>query len=143
MRLPKSALAALEKLQVLSSVPVNRAALAPPTLDVVPGETEAQFQARFVAYARGKGWNRIAHFRRVRVQRKDGSTYWETPVAEDGAGFLDLELVRDRLVKVELKVRPNKPTAEQEEWLEAYRKAGVEAHVFYPEDFALIEKVLA
>jgi hypothetical protein len=142
----KAVLEAVQKMQaegrLSSDTRVNTALLGPPTLDVVPGETEAQFQTRFVAYARAKGWARIAHFRRVRVQRKDGSTYWETPVAEDGAGFLDLELVRERLIKVELKVSTDlRP--DQKEWLEAYRRAGVEAHVFYPKDFALIEKVLA
>lgn len=104
-------------------------------------ETEAEFQSAVIAYAQLRGY-RVAHFRKVRVQRKNGSVYWETPVAADGKGFLDLELVRDRLVKVELKVRPNTTTPEQEEWLAWYKRAGVEAHVFYPEDWSRIEEVL-
>jgi len=49
--------------------------------------SEADFQTRVIDLARQLGW-RVAHFRKTRVQRKDGSTFWETPVAADGKGFL-------------------------------------------------------
>ncbi len=107
---------------------------------MTPKVNEAGFQKTVVQFARLRGW-RIAHFRPARVMRRGRETY-ETPVAEDGKGFFDLELVRDRLVKVELKVKPNKPSPEQLAWLEAYGKAGVEAHIFYPEDWSKIEEVL-
>jgi hypothetical protein len=106
---------------------------------------EAEFQAQVVALARLSGW-RVAHFRKVRVRRADGSTYWETPVAADGKGFLDLELVhprRKRFLKVECKVPPNRPTPEQLEWLAAYEAAGIDARVWYPADWPEIESVLS
>ena len=104
-------------------------------------QSEAEFQKELCDYARRLGW-KIAHFRKVRVQRKGGSVYWETPVAEDGKGFLDLELCRERLVKVELKVKPRKPSPEQLEWVDAYKRAGVEVYVWYPENWPQIEEVL-
>lgn len=108
---------------------------------VAKGMIEAEFQQKVIQAAQDRGW-RVAHFRKVRVQRKGGSTYWETPVAADGKGFFDLELVRERLVKIELKVDYNKPTPEQEEWCTAYTKAGVEWYVFFPEDWETILKTL-
>ena len=102
---------------------------------------EAEFQLQVIEYAQARGW-RVAHFRAVRVQRRDGTTFWETPVAADGRGFFDLLLVRARLVAIELKVPPNTLTEDQLRWLEWYKKAGVEAHVFRPADWPAIEEVL-
>lgn len=113
------------------------ATLAPPP----PGkESEAQFQRRLIDYARARGW-RIAHFRPARVTR-GGKETWETPIAEDGKGFLDLLLLRERPVAIECKVRPRKATPEQEEWLAAWKAAGQEAYLFYPEDHEKINDVL-
>jgi hypothetical protein len=103
--------------------------------------SEADFMDQVIRYARLMGW-RVAHFRKVRVQRGNGSVYWETPVAADGKGFLDLVLVRDRVVAVELKVGTNKPTWEQEEWITAWTRAGVETYVWKPSMWAEIEKAL-
>lgn len=85
--------------------------------------TEKQLQAAVIDLARALGW-RVAHFRSVPVKRGP-SVRWETPVAADGAGFPDLVLVRegDRVVFAELKVGANKPTAAQQGWLTALRRA--------------------
>lgn len=103
--------------------------------------SEAEFQEQVIQFAKLHGW-RVAHFRKVRVQRANGSVYWETPVAADGKGFLDLELVKDRLVKAELKVGHNKMTIEQEGWINAYWNAGIEAYVWFPKDWTQIEHIL-
>lgn len=129
---------AVERGLIAHTVSVNADTLSALGSD---SESEAQFQARVIDLAHALGW-RVAHFRRVRVQRQNGKTYWETPVAADGKGFLDLELVRERIVKVELKVGANKPTPEQLEWLAAYKAAGVECHVWYPKDWPEIVAVL-
>lgn len=49
-------------------------------------------------------------------------------------GFPDLVLIdeRGRLVAIELKVRDYVPTAHQERWLRAFRRAGAEVYVFWP-----------
>jgi hypothetical protein len=103
---------------------------------------EAAFQLRVIDLAHGLGW-RVAHFRAVRVQRLDGSVFYETPVAADGEGFTDLELVRERLVKAELKSDTGRMRPAQEQWRDAYLRAGVEWYLWRPGDWNTIEKVLA
>lgn len=129
--------------RILADTGVRASALAGPPARPVAGVklSEAEFQGRVIDLARALGW-RVAHFRAVRVQRRDGTTFHETPVAADGKGFPDLELVKDRLVKVELKVPPNEPTAEQQDWLAAYKRAGVEAYVLYPADWEKLVRIL-
>jgi len=103
---------------------------------------EAEFQLQVIEYAQARGW-RVAHFRAVRVQRRDGTTFWETPVAADGRGFPDLLMLRrGGAVVAELKVPPNTPTDEQEAWLAAFRLLGVPAVVWTPADWPAIEEVL-
>lgn len=108
-----------------------------------PKQSEAAFQAQVIAFAQLHKW-RVAHFRKVRVQRKNGQVYWETPVAADGTGFPDLILIRGaRLLVVELKVPPNKPTAEQIAWLGSFRGiADLYVTVWTPDDWPTIEKEL-
>jgi len=104
--------------------------------------TEKAFQAQVIDLAHLCGW-RVAHFRKVRVVRRDGSAYWETPAAADGKGFPDLQMLKGgRQVVAELKVEGNKPTPEQAQWLEAFQAAGVPAHVWTPDDWPQIERVL-
>lgn len=104
---------------------------------------EDEFQRQVIDLAHVLRW-KVVHFRKVRVQRKNGSCYWETPFQGDGKGFVDLILVRDgRTIFAELKVPPNKPSPEQEEWLALLRKTPNEVYVFLPADWEFIEKVLA
>ncbi len=104
--------------------------------------SEKEFQSQVITYAKLRQW-KVASFRKVRVQRNDGSTYWETPVAADGAGWPDLVLTRGkRKLAVELKVPPNKPTAEQVEWLASLRATGDETYIWYPKDWGTIDATL-
>lgn len=108
----------------------------------IPKLTEAQFMRQVIEYAKLRGF-KVAHFRKVRVARANGSVYWETPVAADGAGFPDLILVRrERLIAAELKVGKNKPTDDQTVWLSRFRDAGNETALWYPSDWKEIEEVL-
>lgn len=99
-------------------------ATATTTIDVL----ERDWQAQVIDLARLCGW-RVAHFRPALT--KHG---WRTPVAADGAGFPDLILVRDRLIAAELKTANGKTTSEQDAWLAALAAAGVETHVWRPDD---------
>jgi hypothetical protein len=101
---------------------------------------EQAFQGAMMEFAQFTGWRR-AHFRYARVLRNGKETY-ETPIDGDGQGFLDLELVRERLGKIELKHGRNKPTPEQLGWYDAYIAAGVEAYIFWPKDCEAIIEVL-
>jgi hypothetical protein len=104
---------------------------------------EAAFQEAVVGLARHMNW-RVAHFRKVRVSRKSGSTYWETPVAADGRGFPDLLMLRGgRIVAAELKVGTNRETEEQAAWLAAFAAAGCESYLWRPERWAAIVACLA
>lgn len=102
--------------------------------------SESSWQATIIEAAQRLGW-KVKCNRNVRVQRGDGSTHFTTAVGADGVGFPDLLLVRGaRLVIAELKVGRNKPTREQEAWLEAFRRVpGVEVYVWRPEDWDEVE----
>ncbi len=106
-----------------------------------PHLSEKIFQQCIIEFAQALGWM-AAHFRSVRVQRKDGTTYYQTPVEADGAGFMDLELVRERLVKAEVKRAGGRLTKEQPKWFNAYVEAGVECYIWYPKDCEQIIEVL-
>lgn len=124
--------------------PPPRALVAVENTDL-PGITEKQFQQQVIDFARLHGWA-VAHFRRVRVQRKDGSVYYETPAAADGAGWPDLALCHrkaGRLIFAELKVGRNQPTPEQAAWIALFRLGDHEAYVWRPEQWPEIERVLS
>ncbi len=96
----------------------------------------------FIQYARLQGWL-VAHFRGVRVQRKNGEVYHETPVQADGKGFPDLVLTRPgRLVFVELKAERGRLSLDQERWVNALKDCGQEVYVFRPSMWSQIEKIL-
>ena len=110
--------------------------------------TETEFMSQVIQYAKLRGW-KVAHFRSVRVLRKDGSTRWKTPVQADGAGWPDLILCRPtqcrtlKIIAAELKVPPNKTSAAQLGWLETLNGCGVDSFIWTPADWPVIERVLA
>lgn len=82
--------------------------------------SEDDLQTSIIELAHFYGW-KCAHFRSVKVTKKDGSTFWQTPVAADGEGFPDLILVRrNRVLAVELKSERGKPDPAQREWLHIF-----------------------
>lgn len=104
-----------------------------------PKIPESAFQAQVLHLAALKGW-RSAHFRTA--QDKRGR--WLTAVAGDGKGFPDTVLLRgDRIVIAELKAELGRTTAEQREWLDAWRTAGAEVFIWRPSDFDHIVEVLS
>jgi hypothetical protein len=127
---------------VKTSVFVNLSGAAPARRKRKQTTPEADFQEQVIALARLHGW-RVAHFRKVRVQRKNGTVYWETPVAADGKGFPDLILVRgSRIIAAELKTDAGALKPEQTLWLDAFRGAGVLALVWRPVYWNAIEAEL-
>jgi hypothetical protein len=115
------------------SAPATGRELSP---DRRPALSEAEFQEQFIGLARLLGW-RVAHFRAARAARG-----WATPVAADGAGFVDVVLVRDRVMFVELKSDTGRLRGDQREWLIAFRAAGAEVHVWRPSDWPEVEATL-
>lgn len=94
---------------------------------------EAQFQDCVTAAAELFGWKWV-HFRKVLVKMGE-RTHYETPFTGDGKGEFDLQLLRDCLLKVELKFGKGRPTPEQMDRLADYKRAGVEAYIWWPEDW--------
>ena len=101
-----------------------------------PALTEAEFQEQVIDLARLLGW-RVAHFRAARTLRG-----WQTPVAGDGKGFVDLVLARDRVMFVELKSDTGWLSEHQREWMIALRAAGAEVHVWKPALWPEVEATL-
>jgi hypothetical protein len=97
---------------------------------------ERDFQSTVIDAARLLGW-RVVHFRPARTEHG-----WRTPVEADGAGFVDLVLVRDRVLFVELKGSATRLTPEQRQWLDALDAAGAEVYLWLPDDWPEIEQVL-
>lgn len=104
--------------------------------------SEAEFTTAVIDFARSLGY-RVAHFRPARVTGKDGKETWRTAVQGDGKGFPDVLFLRgSSLFVAELKVGKNKTTREQDEWLSAFRAAGVRAFVWRPCDWEEIRREL-
>lgn len=102
---------------------------------------EKIFQDFVIEFAQALGW-RVAHFRTVKALRENGSVQYLTPVQADGEGFPDLEFVRERIVKAELKSDSGTIRDSQKLWAAAYMHAGVEYHLWRPRDVEEIITVL-
>ena len=91
--------------------------------------SEADLQRAVIDLARMFGW-RIAHFRPAHTAKG-----WRTPVEADGKGWPDLVMIRPpRIVIAELKVGRNQVTEDQATWLELFRQANLETHVWRETD---------
>lgn len=108
-------------------------------------QPEAAFQRKVIQYAQAHGW-KVVSFRAVRVQRKDGSVFYQTPTGADSAGWPDLLCVKKGrpLTAVELKSRTGRPTAAQLAWLDLLADCDVRAFVWWdkPGVWVEIERVL-
>ena len=104
--------------------------------------SETTWQGIVIGIAHACGW-RVAHFRKVRIQRANGSVYYATPAAVDGVGYPDLCLVRgEQLIYAELKAELGKVEPEQAVWIDALRLA-VPCYVWRPSDADTMQEVLA
>ncbi len=97
--------------------PVNEMSLAEYEAAVRLTWSENELLTDIIRRAHEHHW-RVAHFRAVKSQRRDGTARWLTPVQADGAGWPDLAMVRrGRLLFVELKAKGGAISAEQAVWL--------------------------
>lgn len=107
-------------------------------------ESEEEFQSWVIKTLRENQW-RVAHFRAARIQRANGSVYYQTPVQADGAGFPDLIAVHDEsdtLLAIELKTKSGSLSPEQEKWMLSLAGIpGIRALVARPEDREKIIKI--
>lgn len=106
------------------------------------GPSEREFQEQVVQLARLRGW-RVLWVRPVRVQRRGGAVYHETPFGADGKGWPDLFLLRKgQKLALELKVKKNRPTDAQKAWIAELNAARIPTFVLYPKDWPEIEELL-
>jgi hypothetical protein len=89
-----------------------------------------ELQPAVIEMAQLLKWH-VVHFRPA--QNRAGA--WVTPVAADGKGWVDLVLVRDRVIYRELKSEHAKLTPEQETWGEWLLEAGCDWGVWRPHDW--------
>lgn len=107
-----------------------------------PGIPEDVWQEMVVNLAVTHGWT-VAHCRKVKITQGK-RTWWETTMPK---GWFDLVLVREDLgckghLYVELKVPPNKQAAEQKEWERIMVACGQNCHLWYPEHWPAIVRLL-
>jgi hypothetical protein len=100
--------------------------------------TEAELSDNVVELAHLFSW-KAAHFRPARTAHG-----WVTPVGYDGKGFVDLVLVRERVIFVETKSAVGRLSPEQTTWRAWLTDAGAEWHLWTPTSWAdgTIEAVL-
>jgi hypothetical protein len=102
--------------------------------------SEKVFQRWVADLAHAYGWA-YCHFRPARVIR-NGVEKYETPIGGDGKGFVDMLLVRDRILFRELKAGKNGLTPEQEFWRDRIIRAGGDWALWHPRDAEDIIKEL-
>ena len=89
-------------------------------------QTEKDFQAAVVEYARLNGW----------------LCYHTYDSRRSEPGFPDIVAVRERSVFIELKSEIGRLSIDQDKWLTRLEKAGAEVHVWKPSDWPEIEATL-
>lgn len=119
------------------------------TREQLPSQTEAQFQAAVMDFARVHHW-RVVHFHDSR--REVVNKHGERKIIgdEDARGWPDLVLLRPPQMKfrpphmlfVELKREKGRLRKEQDEMLQMLWACGGEIKVWRPSDWPAIEEVL-
>jgi len=89
-------------------------------------DSEKWFQADVVRFAERCGW----------------TVYHTYDSRKSKPGFLDLIMVRERIVFAELKTEAGRLTAAQESWIELLRLAGGEVYEWRPSMWPAIEQTL-
>jgi hypothetical protein len=101
--------------------------LAPAPMPIVDDQAaEKDFQAEVVKFAKRNGWKAF-HVHDSRKSEK---------------GWPDLVLVRERILFAELKSETGTTTPDQDDWLEALRRAGAEVYLWRPRDWPVIAATL-
>jgi len=100
-------------------------------------KTEDAWRDEVIEAAHAFGWS-VAYFRPARTERG-----WRTPVGADGKGWLDLTLVRERVIFAELKRQAvTELEPDQETWKLRLEGACQEVYVWRPGDMDEVIAVL-
>ena len=99
--------------------------------------TEREWMAQVTQAAELYGWTWV-HFRPAQTSKG-----WRTPVSgPNGAGYFDLELVRDRIIYAELKRQDGRLDPSQKAVHDRYRAAGADVRVWRPSDLPEVLEAL-
>lgn len=103
-------------------------------------ESERQFQDRIIQVAQLYGWKLIYHPPdNVPVTARSGARY----VQNIKAGWPDLVLCRPpEILFWEIKTEKGKVKPEQEQWIDALHRCGLEVRIIRPSDFAWVQERL-
>lgn len=109
------------------------------TLSAGDTMSEAALQSAIIELAHALGYI-CAHFRPA-LMKIGGTLTYRTPVAADGKGYPDLNLLKaGRVIYIEVKSEKGKQSPEQLRWEEMIRASGAEFYLFRPSDW-LSDKV--
>jgi hypothetical protein len=110
--------------------------------DGMPRQTEAQFQASVLEYARLRGWRWWRDTATNTPRRCSGcGMIRRTP--RNAAGWPDIVFIRrPRIIFVELKAEDGKVSEEQQAWLDDLLACGQEAYLWRPSDWDTVLGVL-
>lgn len=103
---------------------------------LLPRMSEAEFMAQVIAFAKMHGWA-VVHFRPAMTKRG-----WRTPVEGDAKGFVDLVLVKRRVIFAEVKADDGHLSAEQQEWAKRLEVAGQPVVIWRPRDWNAVQSEL-
>ena len=106
--------------------------------------SEAQLQSAIIELAHTLGYKKVAHFRPA-LMKIHGALTYRTPVAADGKGFPDLNIVgKGRVIYIECKSETGQQSPDQMEWEVEIRASGAEYYLFRPSDWLndSVEKAL-
>ena len=103
-----------------------------------PRAKETEYEDTIVEAAIAAGWL-------VHAERASRSSKGHRTAIKGIVGYPDLTIVGyGRLIVIELKRKPNTPSADQLAWLDAFRAAGVDARLTYvPEELTALLRELA
>lgn len=108
----------------------------------LPRQTEKQWQAQVLAYARLHGW-RYWRDAATNVPRRCSACGAVRTVKRNAAGHPDLLLIRrPQLIWVELKAEDGRVDADQQAWIDELRACGQTVYVWKPADWPEVERVL-
>lgn len=112
---------------------------------------ESDYDQTIIDMSHAYGW-RCVHFRpgmtsRFRINKKgESKPVWTTPVSGDAAGFPDWMFFKpgEKPIFIEFKVGRNKPSPEQEEWLDLLNEVpGIQSGLLIlPDDLDRLEELL-
>lgn len=109
---------------------------------VLPRQAERDFMAAVLKYAELLGWRHF-HDAATNAPRACWHCGRRSTAPRNPAGWPDLVMIRrPRILFAELKAEGERPTPDQQAWLDELAACGQQVFVWWPSSWSEIEKVL-